>query len=307
MLTYIAGSGAMGCRFGYQLHNKGNEVILLDMWEEHIKSIKENGLNIVGDKEDNIKIEIMKPSEAERKADFIILFTKAMQLPTMLESIKPIIKENTKVLCLLNGLGHEDVMKQYLPEKNILLGVTVWTAGLKKPGEVLLTGTGSVNLQSIDKSGKEEVMDIVDMLNEAGLNVTYDEDVLPSIWRKACVNGTMNSTCALQDCTIGEFFASEEAKRIVKTIISEFVSVGIASGIKLNEDEIVDYVFKTSVAAAKHYPSMHQDLIQNHRLTEIDFINGAVARKGKELGISTPYCEMITDLIHSKEKILGVK
>lgn len=297
----------MGCRFGYQLHNKGNEVILIDMWEEHIKSIKENGLNIVGGKEDNIKIEIMKPSEAERKADFIILFTKAMQLPTMLESIKPIIKENTKVLCLLNGLGHEDVMKQYLPEKNILLGVTVWTAGLKKAGEVLLTGTGSVNLQSIDKSGKEEVMDIVDMLNEAGLNVTYDEDVLPSIWRKACVNGTMNSTCALQDCTIGEFFASEEAKRIVKTIISEFVAVGIASGIKLNEDEIVDYVFKTSVAAAKHYPSMHQDLIQNHRLTEIDFINGAVARKGKELGVSTPYCEMITDLIHSKEKILGVK
>lgn len=307
MLTYIAGSGAMGCRFGYQLHNKGNEVILLDMWEDHIKAIKENGLNIVGDKEDNIKIEIMKPSEAERKADFIILFTKAMQLPTMLESIKPIIQEDTKVLCLLNGLGHEDVMKQYLPEKNILLGVTVWTAGLKKPGEVLLTGTGSVNLQSIDKSGKEEALKIVDMMNEAGLNVTYDEDVLPSIWRKACVNGTMNSTCALQDCTIGEFFASEEAKSVVKTIISEFVTVGKALGVKLNEEEIVDYVFKTSVAAAEHYPSMHQDLIQNHRLTEIDFINGAVARKGKELGIDTPYCQMITDLIHSKEQILGIK
>lgn len=307
MLTYIAGSGAMGCRFGYQLHNKGNEVILLDMWEDHINAIKENGLNIVGDKEDNIKIEIMKPSEAERKADFIILFTKAMQLPTMLESIKPIIKEDTKVLCLLNGLGHEDVMKQYLPEKNILLGVTVWTAGLKKPGEVLLTGTGSVNLQSIDKSGKEEALGIVDMMNEAGLNVTYDEDVLPSIWRKACVNGTMNSTCALQDCTIGEFFASEEAKSVVKTIISEFVTVGKALGVKLNEEEIVDYVFKTSVAAAEHYPSMHQDLIQNHRLTEIDFINGAVARKGKELGIDTPYCQMITDLIHSKEQILGIK
>ncbi|EHR35683.1 2-dehydropantoate 2-reductase [Helcococcus kunzii] len=307
MLTYIAGSGAMGCRFGYQLHNKGNEVILLDMWEDHINAIKENGLNIVGDKEDNVKIEIMKPSEAERKADFIILFTKAMQLPTMLESIKPIIKEDTKVLCLLNGLGHEDVMKQYLPEKNILLGVTVWTAGLKKPGEVLLTGTGSVNLQSIDKSGKEEALEIVDMMNEAGLNVTYDEDVLPSIWRKACVNGTMNSTCALQDCTIGEFFASEEAKSVVKTIISEFVTVGKALGVKLNEEEIVDYVFKTSVAAAEHYPSMHQDLIQNHRLTEIDFINGAVARKGKELGIDTPYCQMITDLIHSKEQILGIK
>jgi len=307
MLTYIAGSGAMGCRFGYQLHKKGNEVILLDMWEDHINAIKENGLNIKGDKEDNIKIEIMKPSEATRKADLIILFTKAMQLPTMLESIKPIIEDDTKVLCLLNGLGHEDVMKQYLPEKNILLGVTVWTAGLKNPGEVLLTGTGSVNLQSIDKAGEEEARKIVEMLNEAELNVTYDEDVLPSIWRKACVNGTMNSTCALQDATIGEFFASEEAKRVVDIIISEFVAVGEASGVKLNEKEISDYVYKTSVAAAEHYPSMHQDLVQNHRLTEIDYINGAVARKGKELGIDTPYCQMITDLIHSKEQILGIK
>ena len=307
MLTYIAGSGAMGCRFGYQLHKKGNEVILLDMWEDHINAIKENGLNIKGDKEDNIKIEIMKPSEATRKADLIILFTKAMQLPTMLESIKPIIEDDTKVLCLLNGLGHEDVMKQYLPEKNILLGVTVWTAGLKNPGEVLLTGTGSVNLQSIDKSGEDEARKIVEILNDAELNVTYDEDVLPSIWRKACVNGTMNSTCALQDATIGEFFASEEAKRVVDTIISEFVAVGEASGVKLNEKEISDYVYKTSVAAAEHYPSMHQDLVQNHRLTEIDYINGAVARKGKELGIDTPYCQMITDLIHSKEQILGIK
>ncbi|MGX7348467.1 2-dehydropantoate 2-reductase [Aerococcus vaginalis] len=306
MLTYIAGSGAMGCRFGYQIHKQGNEVILLDMWEDHIQAIKENGLNIVGDHEDNIKIDIMKPSEAKREADFIILFTKAMQLPSMLESIKPIIKEDTKVLCLLNGLGHEDVMQRYLAEKNILLGVTVWTAGLNKPGEVLLTGTGAVNLQAIDPSGKTEALEVVDMMNEAGLNVTYDEDVLPSIWRKACVNGTMNSTCALLDCTIGEFFASEEAQRVVKTIISEFVTVGKALDVALNESEIVDYVFETSVAAAAHYPSMHQDLIQNHRPTEIDYINGAVARKGIELGIDTPYCQMITDLIHAKEQQLGI-
>lgn len=307
MLTYIAGSGAMGCRFGYQLHQKGNEVILLDMWEDHIKAIKENGLKITGDKEDFIQIPIMRPEQATEKADFIILFTKAMQLPLMLQNIKQIISEDTKVLCLLNGLGHEDVIKQYIPEKNILMGVTVWTAGLKTPGTVSLSGTGSVNMQSLDADGVEEAKKIVDILNDAGLNVIYDEDVLPSIWRKACVNGTMNSTCALLDCTIGEFFASEEAISVVKTIIHEFVLVGEASGVELNEAEITEYVMKTSVAAAHHYPSMHQDLVQNHRLTEIDFINGAVAKKGREYGIETPYCKMITDLIHSKEKILGIK
>lgn len=307
MLTYIAGSGAMGCRFGYQLFKAGKEVILLDKWEDHIKAIQKDGLKIVGDHEDCIHIPIMRPEEATQKADFIVLFTKAMQLETMLQSLKGIITDKTKVLCLLNGLGHEDVIKKYIPEKNILMGVTVWTAGLKGPGTALLTATGSVNLQSIDQSGEKEAMVFVDLLNEAGLKVTYDEDVVPSIWRKACVNGTMNSTCALLDCTIGEFFASEEALRVVDTIIHEFVMVGEATGVKLDEQAIKDYVMHTSVVAAGHYPSMHQDLVQNHRLTEIDYINGAVAKKGDSLGIPTPYCHMITDLVHAKEHVLKIQ
>ena len=307
MLTYIAGSGAMGCRFGYQLFKAGKEVILLDKWEDHIKAIQKDGLKNVGDHEDCVHIPIMRPEEATQKADFIVLFTKAMQLETMLQSLKGIITDKTKVLCLLNGLGHEDVIKKYIPEKNILMGVTVWTAGLKGPGTALLTATGSVNLQSIDQSGEKEAMVFVDLLNEAGLKVTYDEDVVPSIWRKACVNGTMNSTCALLDCTIGEFFASEEALRVVDTIIHEFVMVGEATGVKLDEQAIKDYVMHTSVVAAGHYPSMHQDLVQNHRLTEIDYINGAVAKKGDSLGIPTPYCHMITDLVHAKEHVLKIQ
>lgn len=307
MLTYIAGAGAMGCRFGYQLQKAGYDVVLLDMWEDHIKAIKENGLQIEGDINDNVKMEIMKPTEATEEANYIILFTKAMQLPTMLENIQQIIGENTKVLCLLNGLGHEDVIKQYIPEKNIIMGVTVWTAGLKEAGKVHLSATGTVNLQAIDESGREGAEKLVDMMNDAELNVSYDEDVLPSIWRKACVNGTMNSNCALLDCTIGELFATEEGLRVVKEIIHEFVLVGEASGVKLDEQEITDYVMHTSKVAAEHYPSMHQDLVQNHRPTEIDYLNGAVSRKGKEFGIDTPYCSLITDLIHTKEKVLGIK
>ena len=293
--------------FGYQLFKAGKEVILLDKWEDHIKAIQKDGLKIVGDHEDCVHIPIMRPEEATQKADFIVLFTKAMQLETMLQSLKGIITDKTKVLCLLNGLGHEDVIKKYISEKNILMGVTVWTAGLKGPGTALLTATGSVNLQSIDQSGEKEAMVFVDLLNEAGLKVTYDEDVVPSIWRKACVNGTMNSTCALLDCTIGEFFASEEALRVVDTIIHEFVMVGEATGVKLDEQAIKDYVMHTSVVAAGHYPSMHQDLVQNHRLTEIDYINGAVAKKGDSLGIPTPYCHMITDLVHAKEHVLKIQ
>lgn len=306
MLVYIAGSGAMGCRFGYQISKTGNEVILLDQWDDHIKAIQENGLKITGDVEETVHLPIMKPQEATREADLVILFTKAMQLPQMLQDIKGIIGKETKVLCLLNGLGHEDVIRQYIPEHNILMGVTVWTAGLKGPGHVHLQGVGALNLQSVDPSNKEAGLEVAEMLTEANLFATYDDDVVPNIWRKACVNGTMNSMCALLDCTIGELFASEDGLKIVKEIIHEFVTVGRAEGVILDEEAITNYVMETSEKAAPHYPSMHQDLVQNHRLTEIDFINGAVNAKAEKLGIDTPYCRLITQMVHAKEAILNI-
>lgn len=307
MFIYIAGAGAMGCRFGYQLQKAGNEVVLLDNWEEHIEKIRKDGLSILGDKETKAYIKIMHPKDATKEADFIILFTKAMGLEKMLIDIRQVMGKNTKVLCLLNGLGHKEVISQYVPKENIIMGVTVWTAGLKKPGEVLLQGNGSVNLQSFSSRGEDDIKDIISCMNEAELNVFYDNDVIPSIWRKACVNGTMNSTCAITDSTIGEFFSSESGLNIVKEIIHEFVLVGNKEGINLDENKIFEYVMHTSKNVAKHYPSMHQDLIQNHRLTEVDYINGAIARKGKKYNINTPYCAMITDLIHAKEDILGIR
>ncbi|WP_028125620.1 2-dehydropantoate 2-reductase [Eremococcus coleocola] len=304
MLIYIAGSGAMGCRFGAQLHEAGQEVILLDNWDDHINTIKENGLKISGDDERIVPMTIMKPQEANRVGDLIILFTKAMQLPAMLESIQGIMDSHTKVLCLLNGLGHEEVIKQYVPERSIIMGVTVWTAQLVGPGHVKLASTGSINIQSIDANEAEMGHKVAEILNEAKLNAIYDQDVIPSIWRKACVNGTMNSLCALLNCTIGQLFATEPGLQLVHEIIHEFVQVGQAEGVKLDEEAVTDYVMKTSVTAAHHYPSMHQDLVQNHRYTEIDFINGAVTRIGDKHDIETPRCDVITQLIHTKEKIL---
>lgn len=303
MRIYIAGAGAMGCRFGYQFLSTEHEVILLDHWQDHIDAIQKNGLQIVGAEEKTVQIPIMRPNEASEPADLIILFTKAMQLENMLADLKNILGEQTQVLCLLNGLGHEEVIRKYVPEKNIIMGVTVWTAGLIKAGTVKLQGSGTIDLQSLAADNHENGLKVTEALNAAQLNANYNEDVLPSIWRKACVNGTMNSLCALLDCTIGELFSKEEGLQLVDTIIHEFVTVGKAEGVSLDEAEIKKYVMDISVKAAPHYPSMHQDLVQNKRFTEIDYINGAVARKADKLGLATPYCRMVTQLIHTKEKV----
>ncbi len=307
MKIYIAGSGALGCRIGAYLKAADQDVTLLDYWEDHIKAIQDNGLKITGDKEWIIDIPVMKPEEATEAADLIIVLTKAMQLPDMMEAVKSLMTTDTKILCLLNGIGHEDVISQYVPLENIIMGVTLWSAGLKGPGHAHLIGSGTINLQSMTREGEVFGRQVADVLNLAGLNAEYDTDILPSIWRKACVNGTFNAYCALLDCTVGEFFATDNGRAIAETVVHEFVDVANLEGIMIEFDAMWDYVQKAAVTVKDHYPSMHQDLVQNHRLTEVDYINGAVVRKGRAHNFATPYCQQIVDLVHAKEKIMGIQ
>lgn len=306
MLVYIAGSGAMGCRFGYCLSKTEHEIILLDNWDEHITRIREQGLQVTGDFNETAHLPIMKPTEASREADLIILLTKSDQLPKMLRDIKGIIGQHTKVLSLLNGLGHATTMRRYVPNESIMVGVTIWLAGLKGPGQVHLEGPGSLAVQSmVDDS--QSVASIIDMFNEAGLNASYDPHVIGAIWQKACVNGVMNPTCTILNCSIGELFGTEGGLNLVQGIFKEFIAVAQSETDGIDEEAIWKYIIETSKKASHHYPSMHQDLIQNGRRTEIDYLNGAVVFKGKRAGIATPYCQMVTDMIHAKESLLGLR
>ncbi|PRR77416.1 2-dehydropantoate 2-reductase [Clostridium liquoris] len=307
MKIAIVGAGAMGSRYGYMLHKAGNKVTLIDAWKQHVDIINKEGLTV----EENgalskVKIPAMLPEDAKEVPDLIILFTKSMGLEPMLKSIKNILGKNTRVLCLLNGLGHNETIAKYVDRKNILMGVTLWTAGLAGPGHVVLTGDGSLEVQNNDPSMKVEAKEICSILSQAGLNAHYSEDVLFSIWRKACVNGTLNSSCTILDCNIKEFGELKEAPQLIRNIIKEFAEVAAKYGVKLNVEEVaegIEKIYDPSQAGA-HYPSMHQDLIQNHRLTEIDYINGYVSRKGKEFNINTPYNDLITDIVHAKEQLI---
>ncbi|GAA0077932.1 2-dehydropantoate 2-reductase [Clostridium sp. CTA-5] len=307
MKIAIVGAGAMGSRYGYMLHETGNEVFLIDGWKDHINNINNQGLIV----EENgqlkkVKIPAMLPEDAVEIPDLAILFTKSMGLEPMLKSVKNILGKNTKVLCLLNGLGHNETLEKYVDSKNILMGVTLWTAGLAGPGHVVLSGDGSLEVQNIDPSMEVEAKEICDVLNKAGLKAHYSEDVIFSIWRKACVNGTLNSCCTILDCNIKEFGELKQAPQLIRNIIKEFSDVATKYGVELNVEKVangIEAIYDPS-QAGEHYPSMHQDLIQNHRLTEIDYINGYVSRKGKEFNINTQYNDLFTSMVHAKEQLL---
>ncbi|HJE14765.1 MAG TPA: 2-dehydropantoate 2-reductase [Lapidilactobacillus dextrinicus] len=312
MKITILGAGGMGGRFGMMLHQAGNDITLVDGWQANIDAIRQDGLQAdFNGQPVTVKLPIYSPEEIDQigdHADLIIAFTKSNQLATMFEAVKPIISENTYVLCLLNGIGHEEILKNFVNIDHLILGITMWTAGMTGPGHLSLLGDGNIELQNFTPAGKNFTLQVIDTFEKAGLNPAYSENVKYSIWRKACVNGTLNGLCSLLECNIGELGKTDVAEPMLRTIIHEFALVAAHEGVDLDEAEVYQHIAATFTAEiAAHYPSMYQDLVKNHRLTEIDFINGAVWQKGQNYNIATPYCALITQEIHAKEQILGAK
>lgn len=303
----------MGSRIGLMLHEAGNEVILIDRWPEHIEAIRKNGL--IGEFDDRkivAQLPIYSPEEIIKEhetVDLIVALTKSMQLEQMFHDIQPIIGSKTFVFCLLNGLGHEETLAKFVPKENIIFGTTTWTAGLAGPGHAKLVGSGSIEMENLAPSGKAFTLEVLEVFQNARLNPIYSQNVRYSIWKKACINGTLNGLCTILDCNIAEFGSLTVAREMIEAIVAEFAAVADAEKIHLDHSEMIDAIEATYDPQTQglHFPSMYQDLIRNQRKTEIDYINGAVWRKGQLVGINTPYCAFLTQLIHGKEELLKAK
>lgn len=305
MKIAIAGSGALGSGFGAMLYRQGNDVTLIDGWEPQATAVKHEGLHIDINGEDyHLNIPMYQDTEipSDLQFDIVFLFTKAMQLESMLTHIQPHIHDTTIMVCTMNGLKHEDRIVNYVDKSRIVRGVTTWTAGLESPGHTHLMGSGPVEIGSLVPEGQNNVEVIYNLLEQAKLNPHKSEDLQQSIWKKICVNGTTNSLCTILECRLSTLNESEYARKLVYDITKEIVEVATVDDVHLNADEVYHYLIDLNDKVGPHFPSMYQDLINNNRRTEIDYINGAVARLGSEHHIDAPINQFVANMVHAKEE-----
>lgn len=301
----IAGAGAMGGRIGVSIKEAGYDVTLIDYWEAHVKRINTHGMDIKTETENyTVDIPAILAQDVATEFDLIIILTKAMQSETMLKHLLAAgcIHKDTAIMSMMNGLGHEERLSQIVPLSQIYLAVTMWTAGLRGPGQLLLEGEGTIHLQSADGEMDSHTNTILQILNKAGLNAQISDNVFEAIWSKATLNSVLNPLCTILNKTIHEFGSYPHSAEMVKPIIDEIVAVAQAKGIELNSDELLQKVEAAYPKEAQglHYPSMHQDYA-NGRLTEVDYLNGQIAAYGQAANIPTPHNTMLTHLIHQLE------
>lgn len=301
----IAGAGAMGGRIGSQIKKAGYDVTLIDTWEEHVNQINEHGLEIETETDTyTIQIPALLPQNVNEAYDLIIILTKSMKSEEMLQTLydRNALHPDTALLTMMNGLGHDERFSKIVPQTQIFLAVTMWTAGMRGPGKLLLEGTGSIEFQRADGQADHRTEVIHRIFNDAQLNATISDNVFKSIWSKATVNSVVNPLCTILNKTIYEFGSYVHSRDMIQPIIDEIVAVAHGRGVELDAQVLLQKIEDSYPKETQglHYPSMHQDLY-NRRYTEVDYLNGQISQYGRELGIPTPNNDILTHLIHQLE------
>ncbi len=288
---FALGAGAVGSSYGALLSRK-NDVTLIGN-KAHLNAIGSKGLTLSGDIQEVFFIKAETEIKAIPTKSLILLTTKAHDSARAIKEVKDMLKEDTVILILQNGLGNKEVVKAIVGDKvEVIRGVPKIAAEFLKPGEVTFWN-GETILEKT-RTGRA----IAALFNECGLKARISNEIDREIWTKLILNCVVNPLTAILQVR-NNVILVDSLKPLRSRIMKECVEVGKCEGIEFqpNVNESID----KCIARYENYSSMCQDIMKRKE-TEIDFINGKIVELGRKHKIPTPINGAMTSLVKFLEE-----
>lgn len=297
MKIAIIGTGGVGGYFGGKMANTGFDVTFLARGE-HLRAIKANGLivkSILGD----FKVDSVKATDNVQTigfVDLIILAVKAWQVKEISSELKPIIKEDTIILPLQNGVLAAEELKEQIDQKNIIGGLCRIISKIESPGVINHFGiTPTILFGEIDNSKTNRVQKIKELFDKSGINSNVSNDITSDLWKKIiaiCVSGLM----AVSKTTYGELRELKETRQIMIDLLTEIYQLSQKIGIRIESDFLDKTISFIDSFPYDSTSSLTRDVWEG-KPSEIEYQNGTVVRLGKKYGVDTPVNKFVYNCI----------
>ncbi len=301
MRVCVVGCGAVGSLFAANLAQLDDvEVWAYDVSQAHVDAINADGLRLVGAGEALGNVTATTDPAALPACDFGIVATKAMHTEAAIAVTAHAFADGA-VASVQNGVGNEEVVARHV--SRVIRGTTFPAGKILEPGVVQWDVKGDTTLGPFEPqpATADEIAQLADACTRGRMPTAAVADARPAQWRKVIFNASTNPVGALTGLTHGRVCERPDLRAIVSGLVGEGKAVADAQGIVLDADpeELIDHAARPEVAYG-HKSSMLQD-VEARRQTEIDFLNGGIARFGRELGVPTPLNDAITQLIKGLE------
>jgi 2-dehydropantoate 2-reductase len=223
----------------------------------------------------------------------VILTTKVSDNAEAARLLAPLVRTDTIVLCVQNGLYGEDVVKAAVGARcRVLRAITHFGAIFRTPGVVEFKVRSYTSIENSPASAA-----IAEAFTACGLDGRVTDHIKDEMWRKLVVNCVINPINAITRTEVGAI-ADERLNPLKRLIVDECVRVARRDGVELEGDLV--RAIDDGYRASKNLSSMQQDLLKGRR-TEIEFLNGAVVRLGATYGIDCPVNQALTGIIRAME------
>lgn len=323
MKICIFGSGAIGGYIGVQLQRANADVSLVARGP-HLAAMRDNGVRLLKDGEEHVVHPRCTDNPAELgPQDYVIVCLKAHSVPSVVESMQPLLGPDTTVVTAVNGIPywyfHKDGSEcegrtletidpgagqwnRLGPERAI--GCVVYPATeVVEPGVIKHVYGDKFPLGEPDGSTSERVKTLSALMEDAGLRAPVLERIRDEIWLKLWGNVSFNPVSALTHETLDVIAKDPETRAVVRGMMLEAQQIGERLGISFRVD--VERRINGAGKVGAHKTSMLQDL-ESGRPMEIDALVSVVQEMGLILGIPTPTIDTVLALVKQRAQNAGL-
>ena len=297
----VVGAGAVGCYFGGMLARAGVRVTLIGR-AAHVDAIARDGLLLEGVRvNQRIRVEASTEIERVRDAEVVLFAVKTVDTETGARELHPFLANGAVLLSFQNGVDNVDRIFAATGIRAIPAAVYV-AAAMTGPGHVTHTGRGDLIIGH--RAGwprQPDLRPLAALFEHAEIPCRISDAIEADLWSKMVMNCAFNAISALTRARYGRIVGFEPLRTAIRRAVAETVAVAQAEGVSLSEQDLVDAAFQLGEVMHGALSSTAQDIARGKR-TEIDSLNGFVARRGAAHGIPTPVNDTLTALVQLLEQ-----
>jgi len=297
----VMGAGAVGSFFGGMLARAGAEVTLIARGP-HLEALQREGLFIDSIHfQERVKVRASSEPAAVRGAELVLFCVKTLDTESAARSIAPHLSAGAVVLSLQNGVDNAEKIRAAAGVQ-VLPAVVYVAASLPEPGRVRHAGRGDLVLGDTPRQPSAE---IAATFERAGVPCRLTDNIQGELWQKLILNCASNAVTALSRAGYAAAARNPFTRQTMTQAAEETVNVARAAGVRLpvESQELTAKLLKLFESYGEAVSSTAQDIARGKR-TEIDALNGYVARRGAELGVPAPVNQTLHALIKLIEDTL---
>jgi 2-dehydropantoate 2-reductase len=296
----VVGAGAVGGYFGGMFAHAGAPVVFIGR-RQFADAVNSTGLVLdKSDGQERIRVSATIEMSAIRDCSLILFSVKANDTAETAKQIAPFLQPDATVVCLQNGVDNADRVRA---ATNALTVPAVVYVAVSVPefGRVKHLARGDL----IIGPPSEKTTEIANVFERAGIPCRISENIEGELWVKLLRNCALNAISALGHASYGQIAENANAKQLMQNVVDEVLAVARAARVVMpgvnDRESGMAAAMELATQMADAFSSTAQDL-NRARPTEIDALNGYVARRAAELGVPVPVNHALFTLVKLAEQ-----